>query len=166
MRLNRLWRWMTPLLVLAVLAACGAPEGPSIRAEDIWARPAVATGEMPEGEGSSRGMEMGAMSGTGAVFLRLINRGRAADRLIGGRTDVADVVEVHETVLDDEVMKMRMLPEGLEVPAGGEVRLEPGGTHVMLIGLRRDLEIGETFELELEFEVSGRLVVEPLVRQP
>ena len=67
--------------------------------------------------------------------------------------------------LENEVMQMRMLPDGLEVPAGGEVLLKPGGYHIMLIGMKRNLEVGDTFELELEFESSGRLTVEPEVRE-
>ena len=57
------------------------------------------------------------MAGTGAVFMLLKNEGKEADRLVGGRTDVAKVVEIHETVMDGDVMKMQMLPDGLEIPA-------------------------------------------------
>jgi copper(I)-binding protein len=76
------------------------------------------------------------------------------------------VVEVHETVMDGEVMKMQMLSAGLEVPARGEVLLKPGSYHVMLIGMKRNLEVGETFTLDLQFEKSGTITVQPEVRQP
>ena len=147
------------LLLALLLASCGAAGGPDIEARDLWARPAMAGGDMGAGQG------MGA-AGTGAVFMELVNGGRQADRLIGGRTDVAEVVEIHETVMEGEVMKMQMLANGLEIPAQGEVLLQPGGYHVMLIGLRRDLAVGDQFELELLFEQSGTLMVEPQVRQP
>ena len=75
------------------------------------------------------------MAGTGAVFMLLVNEGGEADRLVGGKTDVAKVVEIHETVMEGDVMKMQMLPDGLEVPARGEVLLKPGSYHVMLIDL-------------------------------
>jgi len=76
------------------------------------------------------------------------------------------VLEIHETVMEGEVMKMQMLPDGLEVPARGEVLLKPGGYHIMLIGIKRDLEVGDTFSLDLQFEKSGTITVEPKVREP
>jgi hypothetical protein len=68
--------------------------------------------------------------------------------------------------MEGDVMKMRMLPEGLAVPAKGEVLLKPGGYHVMLIGIKRDLVVGDTFALDLEFEKSGTVTVQPEVREP
>jgi copper(I)-binding protein len=120
-----------------------------------------------EGESTESGSEMGkGMGGTGAVFMVLANDGQEADRLVGAKTDVAKVVEIHETKMEGDVMKMQMLPDGIEVPARGEILLKPGGYHVMLIGLQRDLEVGDRFAVELLFEKSDSLVVEPLVRQP
>ena len=147
------------ILLLAALVACGAPSGPSIQAEEVWARPAMAAAE-----GGMTGEGMG-MAGTGGVFMLLKNEGKEADRLIGGQTDVAKVVEIHETVMEGDVMKMQMLADGLEIPAGGEVLLKPGSYHVMLIGLERDLKVGDTFTLELQFEKSGAMVLEVTVRE-
>nr|RPI48538.1 MAG: copper chaperone PCu(A)C [Chloroflexota bacterium] len=107
-----------------------------------------------------------AAPGTGAVFMRLVNDGPEADRLLGGQTEVASVVEIHETVLQGEVMRMRMLPAGLEIPARGEVLLEPGSYHVMLIGIQDDLEPGRRFNIDLQFEKAGTMTVEVEVRQP
>lgn len=156
-------------LVGLVLAACGSTAGPSIQVQDVWARPAMAmigSGET-SGTDMSQGQEAGQpMAGTGAVFMRLVNEGGEADRLVGGATDVARVVEIHETVMEGDVMKMRMLAEGLEVPAKGEVLLEPGSTHVMLIGLQHDLQVGDSFTLDLQFEKSGTIQVSPEVREP
>jgi copper(I)-binding protein len=153
------------LLVMVTVAACGAPAGSSIEIEDVWARPAMAMKETTESSEGGAGMGQ-PMPGTGAVFMLLRNRGLEADRLVGGQTDVANVVEIHETVMEGEVMKMQMLANGLEVPAKGEVLLKPGGYHIMLIGMQRDLAVGDTFPLELQFEKSGILTVEPEVREP
>ncbi len=153
------------LLLALVLSACGAAEGAGLRVEEAWARPAMAGGDMQAGSEGAMGGGMAA-PGTGAVFMRLVNDGPEADRLLGGQTDVAAVVEIHETVMEGEVMKMQMLPEGLEIPAGGEVALRPGGYHIMLIGVRDDLEVGERFELDLQFERAGTVTVEAEVRQP
>ena len=76
------------------------------------------------------------------------------------------MVEIHQTTMEGDVMKMRMLPDGLEVRARGEVLLEPGGYHVMLIGMKQDLRAGDRFSLDLEFEKSGTMTVETEVRQP
>ena len=98
--------------------------------------------------------------------MRLVNMGGESDRLIGGRTDVAHAVEIHETVVENEVMKMQMLADGLVVPARDEVLLKPGSYHVMLIGIQRDLNVGDAFKLELQFEKSGFITVNPQVREP
>jgi copper(I)-binding protein len=153
------------LLLVVTMAACGAPSGPSIKAEQVWARPAMAMKD--SAEPSDGGMAMGEpMPGTGAVFMLLRNEGKEADRLVGGQTGVAKVVEIHETVMEDDVTMMQMLASGLEVPAQDEVSLEPGSYHLMLIGMQRDLQVGDTFTLELHFEKSGTVTVEPQVREP
>lgn len=138
------------LLLVAALGACGTPAGPQIKAENVWARPAGGMGA----------------SGTGGVFMVLRNEGGAADRLIAGQCDLAKAVEVHETTMDGGVMKMRPVEGGLEVPAGGQVELKPGGYHVMLIGLTQDLKVGDRFPLVLQFEESGTISVEAEVRMP
>jgi copper(I)-binding protein len=154
---------MVGLMLAGALLACGAPSGPETRADDVWARPAMAMGEMESGDSAEGGM---GLAGTGAVFMLLVNDGAEADRLVGGSTDVAEVVEIHETTMKGDVMKMRMLPDGLEVPAKGEVLLQPGGYHVMLVGMKRDLKPGDRFTVDLEFEISGTVTVEPEVREP
>jgi copper(I)-binding protein len=155
--------------VAILLSGCGAPAGPSLRVEEPWARPAMVVSE-PD-QASSQGMGETAqqgqpMAGTGAVFMRLINEGREADRLIGGGTDVAQVVEIHETVMENDMMKMQMLAEGLEVPPRDEVVLKPGGYHIMLIGMQRELKVGDTFTIELQFEKSDPITLQPMVREP
>ena len=168
MRVGRIIRLALLIVLLpAALAGCGAPEGPSIQMTDVWARPAMAGGGMEPAGTSEGGMGQGmGAAGTGAVFMELANEGRETDRLVGGQTEVADVVEIHETRMEGDVMKMQMLAEGLEVPAQGTVRLEPGGYHVMLIGMKQNLEPGDRFQIELQFEKSGTRRVEVEVRQP
>jgi copper(I)-binding protein len=164
LRIARVCGLALVILVLAgMLAACGALSGPQVEAEDVWARPAMAMKESVES--SEEGMGTG-MQGTGAVFMLLKNEGGDADRLVGGQTDVAKVVEIHETVMEGDVMKMQMLADGLEVPAKGEVLLKPGSYHVMLIGMERDLKVGDKFALDLQFEKSGTITVESEVREP
>lgn len=155
------------LLVLAVVVTCGPVAGPTLKAEDVWARPAMAMGEGQGSESAQEGIagEQG-LPGTGAVFMVIVNEGSEPDRLIGSKTDAAQVVEIHETRMEGDVMKMQKLADGLEVPANGQVELKPGGYHLMLIGLQRNLEPGDTFPLELQFEKGGTLTVQPEVREP
>jgi copper(I)-binding protein len=138
-------------ILLVVLLSCGSPKGANIQVKDVWARPARETGEM---------------GSTSAVFMVLENDGGEDDRLVGAQTDVAEMVELHETVMEGEVMRMQHLPDGIELPAGEEVLLKPGGLHVMLIGLTQNLQVGDSFEVVLEFEKSGTMSIDVEVRQP
>lgn len=96
----------------------------------------------------------------GAAFFMVKNSGHHADRLVGGSSDVAKRVEVHNHEMNDAgVMKMVHVKEGLEVPGMGGVALKPGSYHVMLMGLKAPLKEGETFELELTFEKAGNVTV-------
>src|SRR6201999_491380 len=72
---------------------------------------------------------------TGAAYVTLMG-GSRPDQLIGASTPVAANAEVHETINDNGVMKMRPLP-GLAIPAGGTVTFTPGGTHIMMTGLKQ-----------------------------
>jgi periplasmic copper chaperone A len=95
---------------------------------------------------------------TGAAYLTVRNQGDAADRLVGIATSVADRAELHSSVMQDGVMRMRPV-EAVEVPAHGEAVLAPGGLHVMLIGLKGPLEEGGSFALTLSFEHAGEVEV-------
>jgi periplasmic copper chaperone A len=85
---------------------------------------------------------------TGA-FMRLISKEDAA--LIGASSPVADTAEMHQMVLDDNIMKMRLLPK-VDLPAGKMVEFKPGGYHVMLMDLKRTLRKGDTVPVTLKVE--------------
>jgi copper(I)-binding protein len=102
----------------------------------------------------------------GAAFLTIVNRTAAPDRLLSAASDVAQMVELHETLDEDGVMKMRPRPEGFEIPAGERVALAPGGKHIMLMGLVAPLEAGKTFDLTLNFERAGAVRVTVPIRNP
>ena len=73
-------------------------------------------------------------------------------RLISVSTPVAGVAEVHEMKMEGDVMKMRALPNGLELPAGKAVALSPGGFHVMLMDLKVPLQKDTTIPMTLTFK--------------
>jgi copper(I)-binding protein len=99
----------------------------------------------------------------GAGYLTLRNLGAAPDRLVAAESPAARVVELHTHIRDGEVMRMRPV-DAIAVPPGATVRLEPGGLHLMLIGLARPLARGESVPVTLRFERGGsvelRLAVE------
>lgn len=95
----------------------------------------------------------------GAGYLTIRNSGAQPDRLISATSPRAAKVEIHTMSLDDGIMRMRQLPDGLEVPAGGEASLAPGGNHIMLIGLKAPLKEGERIPATLRFARAGTLNV-------
>ncbi len=173
-------RLMTAAVAVVVaatlLAACGSDD--EFEITGAWARtsPVSAT--------------------AGAVYMDIT--ADANDRLIAASVpaDVADSVEIHETVMRgdmedgamndgemamddgemaesgteemdapmDGAMTMRELEDGLVLPVGETVNLEPGGYHVMLLDLPDPLETGDTFDLTLEFESGESQVVSIEVR--
>lgn len=172
-------------LVVAFLAAACAgttTSGPAVEIEGAWARPSIAPiGHMDDhdhmehhgagaveedheddhDDGAAHHMSSGT---TSAAYFVMRNPGGEADRLVSARTAVAGAVELHRSAIEDGVMRMRQV-EAIEVPARGETSLEPGGYHLMLIGLNRQLEEGDRFEIVLGFERSGERTIEVEVRQ-
>jgi copper(I)-binding protein len=77
---------------------------------------------------------------------------KTATTLVGVSTSVAGVAQVHEMKMDNNVMQMRALPDGLTLPAGKAVALQPGGFHVMLMDLKLPLQKDTTIPLTLRFK--------------
>jgi len=100
---------------------------------------------------------------TGGVFLRIENAGGQPDRLVGVESKIADTASLHAMIRDGDVMKMRPVVGGIDVPANGHVMLAPGGRHVMLIGLREQLVKASTIPLTLIFERAGRIEIEAII---
>ena len=155
------------LLAMLLITACAPPASApttGIQASGVWARAAKA-GEMKSDASSDSAMAMGGGMNS-AVYMVLANDSATSDRLLSAAADVAGAVEIHESIMDGDVMRMQQLPDGIEIPANGQVELKPGGLHVMLIGLTKDLNPGETFPVTLQFEQAGAITVEAEVRQP
>jgi periplasmic copper chaperone A len=94
---------------------------------------------------------------SGAVYFSIMNHGADDDVLVSISTPVATSAEVHETQMEGDVMKMRALEKPLFIAAGSTIKLEPGGLHVMLTGLKGPLKKGQVVALELMFEKAGVL---------
>lgn len=124
----------TTALLALLAAACGQPEtgAPDIRIDDAWARATV------PGKKAT------------AAYLTISNRGSGDDSLIAVSSS-SGAADVHSTSMEGGIMRMRKL-DRLPLPAGGIVKLEPGGTHVMLTGLSEPALAGARIELILRFE--------------
>jgi copper(I)-binding protein len=96
-------------------------------------------------------------------YMKLVNTGATADRLIGGTNADSEKFEIHEMSMDNGVMKMRPLPNGIEIKPGETVELKPGGYHLMFVGLKHPLEKGKSVKGTLQFEKAGKVDVEYVV---
>lgn len=135
---------LTRLLILLALPGCsgdGAPPEP--RVSGAWARPrSVAPGVSEPEAGANT-----------AVYLEIRNPGRVPDRLLGCETPAAATVEIHQTVMDGDIARMRKV-DGVDLPPGETVRMEPGGMHLMMLDIRGSLSPGAAFSLTLFFQNS------------
>jgi copper(I)-binding protein len=139
------------LLVLSV-AACGSaasnttkPAGGFVTIGGAWVRAA-------------------ASGGTTAAYLSVTNGTLAEDTLVSVSTSAAKMASLHETKTDSGGMTGMQPVDGIKIPAGGTVALEPGGYHIMLEGLTGDLAVGQTVRLTLTFKGAGAIEVSAEVR--
>lgn len=139
-------------VALTAAASLSATSAESFKAGPLtidqpWARPSI-------GE-----------TANSAAYMKLENSGDAADKLLAAKSDVAGHVMIHESRMEDGVMKMAHV-NGVEVPAHGSAELKPLGLHVMLVGLNHPLKAGETFPMTLVFEKQGEVPITVTVGQP
>ncbi len=99
-----------------------------------------------------------------AAFMMLKNRDAQAHAVVNASSDVAKVVELHTHIHEGGMMKMRRIDK-IDVPANGMAELKPGGLHVMLIGLKRELAPGQKVAVTLEYEDGSTETVEAPVRK-
>ena len=95
----------------------------------------------------------------GGGYLTIENKGATSDKLIGGSSTIAGKVEVHEMAMNNNVMTMRPLKDGLAIPPGQSVTLKPGGYHVMLMELKAPLKKGAKVPVTLTFEKAGQTTI-------
>lgn len=96
---------------------------------------------------------------TGVVYFVLRNPSQAEDRLVSASTPVAEKAELHTHIREGDVMRMRQV-DAIEITPSSTTALEPGGLHVMLVGLKQPLVKGKAFPLTLVFEEAGPVTVQ------
>lgn len=92
-------------------------------------------------------------------FLTITNGGHHSDRLVSVSADFAGKSEIHTMIMDNGVMKMRELKDGIEIPAGETVTLKRGGNHLMFMKLSAAVEKGSEVQVKLVFEHAGEKIV-------
>lgn len=138
-------------LALGLMLPLGTITGPASAHE-------YKLGELEIGHPWSRETPTGAKVAGG--YLSVTNHGAEADRLIVVSAEISEKGEIHEMAVNDGVMTMRQLPDGLEIPAGEKVELKPGSYHLMFMGLKAQPKKGERFAGSLTFEKAGKIDVE------
>ncbi len=103
------------------------------------------------------------MSKMTAAYMTLVSD--REDRLIAVSSEIATVIEVHQSKMDDGVMSMQEV-KILPLPKDKPVELKPQSYHLMVMGLQRPLKAGDTHRFSLEFEHAGKLIVEVPVKNP
>ncbi len=93
-----------------------------------------------------------------AAFMKIKNTGKEEDYLVGVKSSVSKTAEIHTTIMEDGLMKMRQLKE-VRIPPGESVEFKPMGKHIMLIDLNKPLRAGDKVKLILIFKKSGEITV-------
>ena len=137
-----LLRGRIAILIIFLLASCGPK---TLAVQDAWARP-------------------GDAGNVSAIYLTIYNGTDSTETLLSVHSDVAEEVAIHMTSMDDQGVLSMHQQENIEIPAGVKLVFEPGGYHIMLTGLKGDLNVGDTFMLQLEFQNAGEVQVEVEVR--
>ena len=96
-------------------------------------------------------------------FMKIINHGSTPDRLLAVSVEFAKTGQIHDMKMDGDVMTMRELTDGLEIPAGATVELKPKSMHMMFIGVNQELLPDTMMNGELIFEKAGKVKVEFMI---
>lgn len=124
-----------------------AADPASVQVDGVWARPSIGN------------------TGKSAAYFTIQNKAAKGDVLTAAKGTVSKTIELHTHIKDGEVMRMRRVDGGIEVPANGTVKLQPGGLHVMLIDLTSKLKVGDSFPLTLVFKEAGEVKVDVPVQK-
>jgi periplasmic copper chaperone A len=141
--------FMGVLVLVFMLTACAAAENTrGIEVRDAWVRTVV----------------VDTSPTIGTAYLVIRNTKNTPDRLLKVESDSAADVEMHATIEENGVLQMRPVTM-IDIPANGELAFISGGYHLMLIGIKGDLKVGDTVNLTLLLENTGTVRVAAAVRE-
>ena len=133
-------RLMFVLAGTLLLSACSAPKSNSIEVSNYWAR-------------------SGMKDGNGAAYMLLTNDTGQADQLIGASSDTATAVEIHLSKMGTDGVMQMIHQQSVAIGSGAELELMPGSYHIMLIGLKQDLNVGDHITLTLHFKYHADITL-------
>lgn len=135
------------ILIIAVilLSACTSTSG-ALTVNEIWARPAF------KGE-------------NGAVYFVIENGTDSHDSLTRASTDIASAAEAHMSMQNDQGVMTMSMQDSVQIMPGENITFKPGGLHIMLVDLKQDLKVGDTFTLTLQFEKAGEITLQVEVKE-
>jgi copper(I)-binding protein len=132
------------LITMFILGGCAVAE--TVKVDSPWARP-------------------GKKDGNSAAYFVIENNTKMDDRLVSAKSSISETSELHMTKMDSESKMMMMPQESIDLKAGDKVIFEPGGYHVMLLNLKKDLQVGEKIKLTLTFEKAGNIELDIPVKE-
>ncbi len=135
------------LLLIGLVAGCAAPtsvtpapSNDSIYIENAWARPSP----LPDGNS--------------AIYFTIVNPLDSVDRLLGVSSQLG-MTGLHESITENNIVRMEARPDGFEIPPRSSLELMPGGKHIMVMGIAEPLAVGETVTVTLNFEMLGDVTI-------
>ena len=134
------------LVGVLALSACAATKT-GIQIKDPWAR-------------------SGFQASNSAIYFTINNYTGVADELLSASSDIADAVELHKSMMGDNGTMMMVRQDSVPLEPDSEVMFAPGGLHIMLISLRQDLKVGDTFDVTLHFKNYQDLAISVTVLDP
>ena len=126
------------LIGVLLLGACSA--GGDVEVHGVWARSTLA-------------------GGNGAVYMVVHNHSNVDDAILGASSDVADAVEIHLSEMDANGVMSMTRQESIALPVDTEVVFKPGGYHIMMVGLKKDLKVGDEIVVILNFQNHEDIVL-------
>jgi periplasmic copper chaperone A len=142
------------IFLIIILGGCGSAEVPSSKIEILNPYVMAVLVGKPTGGTSS-----------GAAYFTIKNSGTSSDKLLRVEGDAANLIALHQTVTKENSTRMQAV-DSIEIPANGEVELKPGSYHIMLVGIKDNVKLGDWITLTLVFERAGNINVTAEIKNP
>tara|TARA_Y100000588_G_C14085392_1_gene852012 strand:+ start:311 stop:754 length:444 start_codon:yes stop_codon:yes gene_type:complete len=103
-------------------------------------------------------------SGSGSVYMTIENNGDQDDNLTSAISDEAEMTMIHQTVREENIAKMIHVMGGIDLPKGKRIKLEPGGYHLMLMGIEKNLTLNDRIRITLSFKNNENIEISPIIK--
>ena len=103
-------------------------------------------------------------SGSGSVYMTIENDGYQDDTLTSAISDEAEMTMIHQTVREENIAKMIHVMGGIDLPKGKIIKLEPGGYHLMLMGIEKNLTLNDRIRITLSFKNNENIEISPIIK--